>query len=371
MTVATGKPEPLVPVYVDLRGMPFMPLDVARLRDSDLAIEASGDEFRAAVLLWCASWNQVPAGSLPNAEQPLAAYAGFGRDVKGWRKVSAGALRGFVECADGRLYHPVVAEKALDAWAQRVEHRKGKENENDRKRREREERAAMFEALRAAGQVMAWNTPTKALREAFAALGKDGDEAVTGHAPVTVTGHTPDTAKRGTGTGNREGQGQGQGIEPPINPLADDERDSKPEKPATAAKPKSQRAKPKRALPLPFLMSDEMLAWAADSVPAVNLDRETERFIDYWTAEGKSKADWDATWRNWMRRAQDNAERGGPRPPGGMVNRQQQIEDANNAVVREIAERERQRREAGGAAPKGDFIDTGETIIEGEYEHAR
>lgn len=358
MTAAAGKPEPLVPVDVDLRGMPFMPLDVARLRDSDLAIEASGDEFRAAVLLWCASWNQVPAGSLPNAEQPLAAYAGFGRDVKGWKKVAKGALRGFVECADGRLYHPVVAEKALDAWAQRVEHRKGKENENDRKRREREERSAMFEALRAAGQVLTWNTPTKALREAFAALGKDGGEAVTGHAPVTVTGHATDTAKRGTG----KGQGQGQGIEPPITPPVDDERDSRP---ATTAKPKTQRAKPKRALPLPFLMTEVMLAWAADSAPLVNLDRETERFIDYWTAEGKSKADWDATWRNWMRRAQDNAERGGPRPPGGLVNRQQQIEDANNAVVREIERQGREAMQSSGGTE--DFVGTGEPIIEGDF----
>lgn len=362
MTAVTGKPEPLVPPEVDLRGMPFMPLDVARLRDSDLAIEASGDEFRAAVLLWCASWNQVPAGSLPSAEQPLAAYAGFGRDVKGWRKVSAGALRGFMECADGRLYHPVVAEKALDAWAQRVEHRKGKENENDRKRREREERSVMFEALRAAGQVMAWNTPTKALREAFAALDMKGDEGGTGHAPVTVTGHAPDTAK--TGTGNGEGQGQGQGKEPPIAPPGDGGRDRQPEKPAAAAA-KSQRAKPKRALPVPFLMSAEMLAWAADSVPGVNLDRETERFIDYWTAEGKSKADWDATWRNWMRRAQDGAERGGPRPPGGIFNRQQQIEDANNAVVREIERRERDGMNASSDAHE--FFDVGEPIIEGDF----
>ena len=361
MTTVTGKPEPLVPPDVDLRGMPFMPLDVGRLRDSDLAIEASGDEFRAAVLLWCASWNQVPAGSLPRAEQPLAAYAGFGRDVKGWRKVSAGALRGFVECADGRLYHPVVAEKALDAWAQRVEHRKGKENENDRKRREREERSAMFEALRAAGQVLTWNTPTKVLREAYAALGKDGDEVVTGHAPVTVTGHAADTAKTGTGNGEGQGQGQGQGIEPPVVPPLDGERDRPAKKPAA----KAERAKPKRALPLPFLMSAEMLAWAADSVPGVNLDRETERFIDYWTAEGKSKADWDATWRNWMRRAQDNVERGGPRPPGGIFNRQQQIEDANNAVVREIERQERDGMNASSDAHE--LFDVGEPIIEGDF----
>lgn len=32
-----------------------------RLRDSDIATKAKGDEFRCAVLLWCAAWHQVPA----------------------------------------------------------------------------------------------------------------------------------------------------------------------------------------------------------------------------------------------------------------------------------------------------------------------
>ena len=91
-------PEPLIAQDVDLRGLPFMPLDVGRLRDSNLAIEASGDEFRAAVLLWCTSWNQVPAGSLPDNDAALASYAGYGRDVKGWKKVRQGAMRGFVAC---------------------------------------------------------------------------------------------------------------------------------------------------------------------------------------------------------------------------------------------------------------------------------
>jgi hydroxylamine reductase (hybrid-cluster protein) len=53
---------------------------------------------------------------------------------------------------------------------------------------------------------------------------------------------------------------------------------------------------------------------------------------------------------------------------GQPINRQQQIEDANAAVVREIAERERLRRLSEGA---GDFIGTGETIIEGEFIHAQ
>ncbi|HBZ92626.1 MAG TPA: hypothetical protein DEO91_02695 [Pseudomonas sp.] len=302
---ASDLPAPLVPADVDLRGLPFMPLDVNRLRDSDLAIEASGDEFRAAVLLWCASWNQVPAGSLPDAEQALAAYAGFGRDLKSWKKVRDGALRGFVKCADGRLYHPVVAEKAIDAWAQRVEHRAAKENEAERKRKEREDRARMFAALREAGQVLPYNATTSTLRAAFAELEKASDDGVTSHGPVTVTGHEPDTAKRGTG------KGEGQGIEPPIAPLGDQSQGQPAMKPAAKAGPKGARAKPKKPLQLPFLMTGEMLAWAKEKAPAVNLDRETERFCDYWTGTGKAMADWPSTWRNWMRRAQDDIERRG------------------------------------------------------------
>lgn len=303
---ATDLPAPLVPADVDLRGLPFMPLDVNRLRDSDLAIEASGDEFRAAVLLWCASWNQVPAGSLPDAEQALAAYAGFGRDLKGWKKVRDGALRGFVKCSDGRLYHPVVAEKAVDAWAQRVEHREKTANETERKRKEREDRARMFDVLRDAGQVLAWNTPTSALRSAVAEL-ESCDESRASHTPVTVTGHAPDTAKRGTG----KGEGQGEGIEPPVVPLGDQSQGQPAKKLAAKAKPEGSRAKPRKPLQMPFLMTAEMLAWAKEKAPAVNLDRETERFCDYWTGTGKAMADWPSTWRNWMRRAQDDLERRG------------------------------------------------------------
>jgi hypothetical protein len=100
----------------DLRDFAFMPLDVVRLRDSDIAALSSGDEFRCAVLLWCASWHQLPAASLPDDDQILSQLAGFGRVVKEWKKVRNGALRGWVVCADGRLYHPVVAEKAREAW---------------------------------------------------------------------------------------------------------------------------------------------------------------------------------------------------------------------------------------------------------------
>jgi hypothetical protein len=116
--------EPLTPPDLDLRDFDWMPLDVARLRDSDLSVLASGEAFRAAVLLWCASWHQVPAGSLPKEDRLLANLAGYGRDLKGWGTVRADAMRGFVLCSDDRYYHPVVCEKAIEADGQRKKQRK-------------------------------------------------------------------------------------------------------------------------------------------------------------------------------------------------------------------------------------------------------
>jgi hypothetical protein len=113
----------LTPPDSDLRGLPFMPLDVVRLLDSDLFALSTGDEFKAAVALWCKCWLQLPAASLPNDDRILAALAGFGRDVKGWAKVKAMAMRGFVLCDDGRWYHEVIAQKAIEAWGHRLKQR--------------------------------------------------------------------------------------------------------------------------------------------------------------------------------------------------------------------------------------------------------
>jgi hypothetical protein len=107
---------PLTPADCDLSDFAFMPLDVARLRDSELAANESPEACWAAVLLWAASWHQVPAGSIPDDDRWMAQAAGYGRVVKEWAKVRAGALRGWISCSDGRLYHPVVAEKAREAW---------------------------------------------------------------------------------------------------------------------------------------------------------------------------------------------------------------------------------------------------------------
>lgn len=110
---------PLVPAEVDLRSFPFMPLYVQQLRDSKIASIATGDEFRAAVLLWCASWHQVPAASLPDDDIDLAKLSGYGRDLAGWQAVRDRALHGWLKCSDGRFYHPIIADLAMDSWSKK------------------------------------------------------------------------------------------------------------------------------------------------------------------------------------------------------------------------------------------------------------
>jgi hypothetical protein len=119
----TDLPPPLVDPDTDLRDFRFMPLDVVRFAHSDLVTTAAPEEIVAAILLWGASWHQRPAASLPDDDRVLSQLAGYGRAVASWQAVKAGALRGFVKCSDGRLYHPVVAEKARDAWLGKLKQR--------------------------------------------------------------------------------------------------------------------------------------------------------------------------------------------------------------------------------------------------------
>jgi hypothetical protein len=121
--------DPMVPEDADLRGMPWMRLDVVRLLDSDLYALSSGDEFKAAVSLWAKSWHQIPAGSLPADERVLAHLSGAGSR---WKKLRGMALKGWIKCRDGRLYHPVIAEHVQHAWSERQAHIAKRARENDR-----------------------------------------------------------------------------------------------------------------------------------------------------------------------------------------------------------------------------------------------
>lgn len=193
-------PPPLTPADCELQDFAFMPLDVARLRDSDLASDESPEACWAAVLLWAASWHQIPAASMPDNEAWIAKHAGYaqrGKISKDWAAVRAGAMRNWVLCSDGRWYHPVVADKARDAWAAKLQQRWRTETSRIKKHNDRHPGANVprptFEQWIAAGR--------PAGQPLF--VPEDMPPCPKGH-PPSVTGETPSK-------GERQGQGQGQG----------------------------------------------------------------------------------------------------------------------------------------------------------------
>jgi len=59
------------------------------------------------------------------------------------------------------------------------------------------------------------------------------------------------------------------------------------------------------ALPPDFTPTDEQRQWAATVIRASQIDGETQKFIDHFTANGKRMKDWNAAWRNWIRRSRE------------------------------------------------------------------
>lgn len=61
-------------------------------------------------------------------------------------------------------------------------------------------------------------------------------------------------------------------------------------------------------IPANFSLTPERKQWAKENATAVNAERETQGFVDYWAGEQAKKKNWESTWRNWMRRKQTEAE---------------------------------------------------------------
>ena len=194
---------PLTPADCDLTDFAFMPLDVARLRDSELASNETPEACWAAVQLWAAAWHQIPAGSVPNDDKWLAKATGYGRIVKEWVRVREGALHGWVLCSDGRMYHPVVSEKAREAWTSKIEQRYRTEVARVKKHNQRhgtEHTTPDFEQWILLGRPQGHH------------LSVPGDKTKKEEDKPADLGDTGgDMASKGKREGQRQGQGQGQG----------------------------------------------------------------------------------------------------------------------------------------------------------------
>lgn len=67
--------------------------------------------------------------------------------------------------------------------------------------------------------------------------------------------------------------------------------------------------------------TDEMKAWFAEQGYAAYINGQLEhaKFVDYWRGTGRPMKDWEATWRNWMRRAYERTTQTGWRPGTALV----------------------------------------------------
>lgn len=232
-------PKPLTPPDCNLQDFAFMPLDVQRLRDSDLASDETPEACWAAVLLWCASWHQVPAASIPDNDQWMAKQAGYlsrGRIDPNWAKVRDGALRGFVMCSDGRYYHPVVADKAIDAWRSKLEQRWKTECARIKKHNQRHNLSLPLPEFEA------WLSLNCPQGQPLHVPGDNGE--LSPRTPPPCPPNVPrETPSKGQGEG--QGQGQGEALIPaptgarPLDP--DPGAEVNPKKPADDEPPEPQK----------------------------------------------------------------------------------------------------------------------------------
>lgn len=118
-------PDPPVPSNCDLRDFPRIMIDITRLFGSSFNATASRNPLAWMIghKLWYRSWQQVPAASLPNDDDQLCYLAELGFDLASFQGVRDLAMHGWVLCSDGRLYHPVVAEAARDAFGRKLQKR--------------------------------------------------------------------------------------------------------------------------------------------------------------------------------------------------------------------------------------------------------
>lgn len=75
-----------------------------------------------------------------------------------------------------------------------------------------------------------------------------------------------------------------------------------PKPSVTIIEPSVNRQRGSR-LPADWQPDDELIQWARSSYPHLDVAHETDCFRDYWLGCGKTKADWRATYRNWLRRS--------------------------------------------------------------------
>lgn len=306
-------PDPLVPAEVDLRDFQGMWFDTDRLLRSDTWVLGNGEEKAAAMTLWLESWHQVPAASLPSHDRMLAKLS----QAEKWPKAKAHALRGWVACSDGRLYHPVVAEKALEAWIEKLAAAISGAAGNAKRWQVTIDTATQRAQLRVAADLLRkLNATSRTFKKKAVAviLGGSLPESPPDHPPDSGPESPPDNAEASppdrkgpdlTGpdrTGSLfpppEVAGPAFGTDPPTPPPAFDGRNAEALNGKAVVPIADDFDLPER-----WGLDAEALGFKPGEVL-----RESEKFRQYWTrGTGKgtrrSVKGWSQTWSNWLEKA--------------------------------------------------------------------
>lgn len=311
----TTLPDPLVPADVDLRDFPGMWVDTDRLLRSDTWILGTSDEKAAAFTLWAESWHQVPAASLPNNDRVLAKLS----QAERWSKSRAHALRGWVACSDGRLYHPVVAEKALEAWIEKLTAAiSGAVGNAKRWQVDVDTTHVRAQFKTAVDTLRTLNPASKILKKKSVAI------ILAGSRPDSGGDSGPQSG--GDSGGDRKGSDQTGSDQTRPDRNKDPLVGAEPPAPAPPDPPPAAGAAPTpppaadrgSRLPKDWQLPKAWGDWALDEYPQWTADkvrREAASFRDHWaskTGKDATKLDWLATWRNWCR--SDIAHRDDPKP---------------------------------------------------------
>ena len=94
--------------------------------------------------------------------------------------------------------------------------------------------------------------------------------------------------------------------------------------------PAAVAAKRSKRVPADFIATDDLKAWAAEKVPGVDIETQTEAMRDHEYRDAHS--DWPAAWRKWMRTAFKSLPK---QRSGAPPNRQTAIEERNRAAGEE------------------------------------
>ena len=260
-----------------------MMIDIPRLFASEFDATDDDSAWRFGVTLWLKSFHQVPAASLPDDDAALAKLCGLGRDVKTWRKRRPAAMRGWIRCDDGLLYHPVVAEVALEAWLVKLTKRLSSGAGNAaRWGTEFDPEPIKGDIGRAARMLAAINPKSEALSKQQVALAMKRVERET---QPEVPSEVP------TGSPDVPSGSQGKGSEGKVEIEADASL--------------SPRASPKAKTPIEggfpgqpeITEAAEMIAAAGVVLDAAD---HAKRFRGHALTNDRRVADWGAAWRSWV-----------------------------------------------------------------------